>query len=167
VVIHLHIENGVDGNHLLAHVVRPLEQMGPDVDEKCIRRPASKDHYFRRRYIIDEEGHGCARPNRLVSNFVGIESEGGLAAKRVASVAKNVQDVSVCNQPDLAIDSDCVDGRGTGSIRDGAKDARDLPGVAQYGAEVRVARSSLCPRVHLLAVLLVNKGYCDELRKGE
>jgi hypothetical protein len=40
VVIHVDVEEGIDGHHFAAHVVSPFQHLWADVSEESIRRPS-------------------------------------------------------------------------------------------------------------------------------
>jgi hypothetical protein len=94
---------------------------------------------------------------------MGVKSEGGFAPEGVACVAKKIQYVGVCDESRLSAEGDGVDCSSPGGVRHCPEDVLNLCPIADDRAEVRVSGSSLCPRVHLLSVLLIYKSDGDEL----
>jgi hypothetical protein len=50
-------EKGLLFDHVFQHVVCPFEDLGADVDQKGVRRPAAEDHNLGHRVIHQEECH--------------------------------------------------------------------------------------------------------------
>jgi hypothetical protein len=82
-MIHLDVEKGVDGNHLLTHGVRPFKDLRTYVLQEGVGRPAAEDHDFGGRDSIYEERHGRARADRFVADLVGVKAKSGFAPECV------------------------------------------------------------------------------------
>jgi hypothetical protein len=54
VVIHVDVEEGIDGYHFAAHIVSPFQCLWTDVSEESIRRPSPENHYFCCGNVVDE-----------------------------------------------------------------------------------------------------------------
>jgi hypothetical protein len=55
VMIHVDVKEGVDSDHLSAHVVCPLQYLRSYIDKEGVGGPATEDHDLGRRDVIDEE----------------------------------------------------------------------------------------------------------------
>ena len=109
VMVHLDIEEGVNCDHFAAHVVGQFEYLRSDVDKERVGGPATENHDLGSRDVIDEERHRCTRADRLVSDLEGIKSEGGFASECVTCVPKDIEYVSVSDEPEFSIEGDRVD----------------------------------------------------------
>jgi hypothetical protein len=82
------VKERVDLDHALAHIGGPFQYLGPDVSEEGVRAPTPEDHDPVRVRVRQKEGHGCARADGFVANFMGVESKDGFSAKRAACEAE-------------------------------------------------------------------------------
>lgn len=82
------VKEGVESGHVQAHVVGPLKDLGADVGKEGIRGPPAQDHDLGCGNVGQEESHGGAGADGFVSNFMGVESESGLAAEDSAGSPK-------------------------------------------------------------------------------
>jgi hypothetical protein len=62
------IEEGVVLDHVFRHVVGPFEDLGPNVGQKGVGGPTTKDHNFGHRVVHQEQGHGCSGANGFVAD---------------------------------------------------------------------------------------------------
>ena len=51
------VKERVEVDHVAGHVVRPFEDLRPDVDKERVRRPSAEDHNFCWGVVHEEEGH--------------------------------------------------------------------------------------------------------------
>ena len=56
-VVKADVEERVEGNHVSGHVVGPFEDLGSNVHQESVGRPASEDHDLCRQVVLQEEGH--------------------------------------------------------------------------------------------------------------
>jgi hypothetical protein len=150
-------------NHFFAHIIGPLKDLWADVHQEGVRRPTTENHDFCGRDVLKEEGHSGPGPDGSISEFVGVETEGGFAAARRASGAEEFPDVMICNKEGFAPYVDSVDLCGGGSRRMVAEDAVNGGAEAQNGTEDGIARPLLGARIFLDPIFLVLKSDCDEV----
>ena len=77
-------EERVNVDHVAAHVVGPFQHLWAYVDEECFGRPSSEEHDSCGGYVLEEECHCGTRSDGLISDFFGVEAEGGFATKVLA-----------------------------------------------------------------------------------
>jgi hypothetical protein len=92
-------------DHVPGHVVCPFEHLRSDVDKECIRGPSSKDHYFCRGMVHQEERHCCSGSDGSVPNFVRVKAERSKTPEETACVSKQVSDEGVTNLEGLTVES--------------------------------------------------------------
>ena len=90
-VVEADVEERVEGDHVSRHVVGPFEDLWADVDEEGVGRPPSKDHDLGGRVVLQEEGHGGARPDGPVADLMRMESECRLASEHGTCGAQEVE----------------------------------------------------------------------------
>jgi hypothetical protein len=72
-------------------------------------RPRPEDHDSIRVRVCKEQGHGSARADGFITNFVGVESKDGFDAKCAASKAELGAHVGAGYIHDGAVDDDGAD----------------------------------------------------------
>lgn len=74
-------------DHVGAHIVRPLHDLGSDIYEEGVRRPPAKDHYLMDRVVVEEESHRSAGAKRVGANVVRMKAEGLVSSAELAGGA--------------------------------------------------------------------------------
>ena len=90
-IIKSNIKEGIEGYHIVGHVVCPFQHLGADVDEEGVGTPASQDHDFGGRVVFEEKGHRCPGANGAVADFRSFESKGLLATEQGARGSEKVE----------------------------------------------------------------------------
>ena len=54
------VKERVEVDHVAGHVVRPFEDLRPNVDQECIGGPSAEDHNFCWGVVHEKESHGGA-----------------------------------------------------------------------------------------------------------
>jgi hypothetical protein len=139
--------------------------LGADVNEECFGGPSSEDHDACRGDVLEEECHGGTGSDGLVSDFAGVEAEGGFASEVLACCAKELAHEAVGDGQSFVFDTDCADFCVGGSVRNKSVDSLDGGNVSQYWAEEWMAGAPLSAAVHFLARFLVDE--CDGDILGE
>jgi hypothetical protein len=133
-----------------------------------LRKPSPENHYFCCGNVIDEQGHGCARADGLVSDLVRtIKPEGGLPTEGGACRSQNLEDTRVGDEARFPLVGYGVDGGGASSAGECAKNLLCLVSVSEDWAECSVSSSALCSGVHFLTVFFIHKCDSDMLSFGE
>jgi hypothetical protein len=128
------VEKGVDLDHAGAHVCSPFQHLRPDVGQEGVGRPTPEDHDSIRMRVCKEQGHGSARADGFIADFVSVEPKDGLAAECAASKAELGAHVGAGNFHDGAVYDDGADVGVVGGSRYQASDSLDQGHKAEYRA---------------------------------
>ena len=134
------VREGVYGNHAFAHIVCPLQDLGPNVDQEGLGLPSTQNHDSVARYVLEEECHSSAGSDGLVTDLVRVKPKGGFSAENFAGVTQAFADV-VARDGDCSLSGGRIDGvdRRSGSrVGDSAENPLDDGYKTEYGAEALV-----------------------------